>query len=533
MPDIYNPNQQNQDDEENQMPGTSAPMSTQSSTITPGAATAMGSGAGGQRQTGSGRFANLQKYIQANQGTNLGQQTAAKIGQQAQQAQTQIGQQGQQLESQIGGERQRLGQGAESLFQSIRDNPVEAAGQGLQEFSRLRTGQANAPQADLNQAQQQAQNVQQLAQQAGSEAGRFQLLKQFYGTPTYTTGQQRLDQLLLQASPDQARSLQSGAQQAQQQTMNALQQLQQQQTAGQQEIATLAQQRAQQAQELIGSEQDKTGLLGGLVGDIQGRTEQQQKQAELIKTALTNALSNKGFESDQQYNDALAALTSAGINPQSFKVYDLARNANFRPEQFVSNVNITPEAVASEQDRARLQSLYKLAGIESPTFLQGPAQPKADLSKVLNTQALQEASQKRKAEYETTAKPFGNRQEFMQAILSGKYSPQETVNTLVKYGLSPQIASQIMQSEEFAGKPGGPGMHAATRNLAGTLGVGEYGSAVDQALKNALAGTQQQFGVNNTLKDLIQRYGSIPMSGTSQFQPTPIATGVGGKIGLF
>lgn len=73
-------------------------------------------------------------------------------------------------------------------------------------FTQLRTGQTaagniqQAGQQALDTAQGKLATLQEQSRLAGTEPGRFQLLQQNLGRPSYTKGQQRLDQLLVQTS---------------------------------------------------------------------------------------------------------------------------------------------------------------------------------------------------------------------------------------------------------------------------------------------------------------------------------------------
>lgn len=168
-------------------------------------------------QSGSGRFTNLQNYIGANQGasdrlasgisSNLSKETAPeKKAVSSQAADVRAGIESAQNKLNTGSQYLDQVKGADFNAQSFAGDQNK-----LQDFTNYRTNQAvGADQlaTQANQAQTaantlQAQQQQQL-QNASSEAGRFNLLKNAFGGGSvyqnpYSTGQQRLDQLFLQA----------------------------------------------------------------------------------------------------------------------------------------------------------------------------------------------------------------------------------------------------------------------------------------------------------------------------------------------
>lgn len=84
------------------------------------------------------------------------------------------------------------------------------AQQGLQDFNNMRDANYQGPTAldQDSQLQNKVANFQQLANSAQSENGRFALLRNMFDAPSYTGGQQTLDNLFLQANPNQIAQLQ-------------------------------------------------------------------------------------------------------------------------------------------------------------------------------------------------------------------------------------------------------------------------------------------------------------------------------------
>lgn len=235
---VVNPNQ-NQTEEQKgqnslnplQTVGTAAP-SGQGASGSPMARQTANTLAQQQRQ-GSGRFTNLQKYLQANQ--QGGQQVASQVGQninkelsekqnKAQQYYTQLGQsinqanqtaqEGMGFQNQLKGMQQNI-QAAQQAGLEQRDSQASNLDQinqftqspNFQRFQDIQAGRgidesllSLQQQRSLTQAQQAAEAAQQSQGMLGTEGGRFELLRKAFGgaqRPGYSQGQQRLDQVLL------------------------------------------------------------------------------------------------------------------------------------------------------------------------------------------------------------------------------------------------------------------------------------------------------------------------------------------------
>lgn len=175
-------------------------------------------GAGQSASGGPGsRFTNLQKYLDANQGagTRLYQGIGSKIDSEFQKSNTEADKSNKAISEGIANANQTLDRGQGFLGQT-KEKDFNAqdfvANNNVQDFSRFRTG-ANVNTSDLRNQRNQAltsttANVNQAqgrAQQAADEQGRFSLLQETFGgqgtgpRSQYTSGQQRLDNLFLQA----------------------------------------------------------------------------------------------------------------------------------------------------------------------------------------------------------------------------------------------------------------------------------------------------------------------------------------------
>lgn len=189
--------------------------------------------------SGSGRFQNLTKYINANEGagTRIGNQVSSKIGRDVGNQNTNISKQNEQinknvtegqgqLETGYGFNRQLGNIGKDlSSFKNMEDRSgFDSASQSAINFSQqpnfgqfqniqagsavdettLKSNQDAATTAAQNLANQTGQNF----SNVNTEQGRYDLLRTNFAPKnrSYTAGNARLDQLLLQASPDKALS---------------------------------------------------------------------------------------------------------------------------------------------------------------------------------------------------------------------------------------------------------------------------------------------------------------------------------------
>jgi hypothetical protein len=177
---------------------------------------AQGAQAKPQAPSSSGQFANLQNFIRANKSGQIGQQVGEKIGAEKQKAagaltkaelatSKAVGE----AQGEISGLVGKIGQAKSTIEGDTPgtyapssenfDTAVEDLGKGI--------NYQYAGPSELANKQQlfgQTQNLQQIGQATKSEAGRMGLLRQFFGrqNPAYTTGQSRLDNLLLGRQAD-------------------------------------------------------------------------------------------------------------------------------------------------------------------------------------------------------------------------------------------------------------------------------------------------------------------------------------------
>jgi hypothetical protein len=167
-----------------------------------------------QQRQGSGLFTDLNKYIQANQGA--GQRTAQGISQNLtnkfEPEKTNVFNTGKATASGIDSGQKEIekGSGYKTLFEQNKPELETVANDNTKaaEFAKFRTGQGvNINQLNNTAGQAETANIaaqqklDQYGQQVASEQGRFGLLRDVYGGlgKRYGSGQQKLDQLLLQS----------------------------------------------------------------------------------------------------------------------------------------------------------------------------------------------------------------------------------------------------------------------------------------------------------------------------------------------
>lgn len=305
---------------------------------------------------GSGRFVNIQKYIEANKPKagqqGLGEQIGQKLGTQAQDIRAGIESAKSKFGQELAPEQERLAQAGQTIggaLQTAQQSPSQLSQNQLDQYKQLREGYIGGP-TEFNSSglQQQQAALNQQAQNTQTEQGRFGLLRQYFGQPTYSRGQQRLDQLLLQSSPGSLRNLQ---QTAQQQAGGVNEALGGAQSDIQSSLGQLAQQRMaaqKQATDQLGAAQ--TGLQTGLETQASNLTGQRQNILDQIKAALNNP----------KYNSTLTAqdLQSIGLDPSAL-IGKTNLSTFFRPEAATA---VNAQQVMTPEQEAQMKALAQLGG---------------------------------------------------------------------------------------------------------------------------------------------------------------------------
>lgn len=362
------PNMQQQDDpNQKDKDPNAAPTSPQDSgggvnvsgSSASGAGASPSSNSGGASATpagtSSGRFQNLQGYLKANAGYNQGQGLAGQMGSsltgQEQQQEQGIGQAQQNWVNQNQSKNYDVNAATSNI-----NNTLSNAGQAssdpnaISQFQQYLGANTNyvAPQSlDANgQLQTGVNNVQQNANLAGSENGRYQLLQNLYGTPGYSVGQQSLDNLLLQGSPGQLQNLTDTTKGLGAQLGNAY-------NSANQNVNNLISQYGQNAAATQNAAQT---ALGGAVNNF---NTQAQQDASNVQAQRSDAY-NKTLQGLQNNNLSADQLQSLGLSlGQSTFGID--------PTKYLSQSNqaVTAQNAISAPEYAQIQALSKLAGTGS------------------------------------------------------------------------------------------------------------------------------------------------------------------------
>lgn len=341
----------NDDDEKDKQEGAAPQLGVQSNTVGQ-TGTAPGVPPQGapdaSKGTSSGRFNNIGNYIKANQ--NFNQAGGGLAGKVAGNIQGQVGQ----VKQQIGDAAGAFGQAAnqnrvkydDGLVKGALADPTKFAADGnnLNAFAAQRDAAYKGPQGLDNQAglQAGAQNAQQLATNAGTEGGRFGLLKTMFNKPSYTGGQQKLDNLLMQGNKGQLKQLQATRGLAGQAT-NELQQQSNAAAAQAKDFTNEADQtKAATNAALTGEQSAQDKLIDDRVLELQGKY-------DADKTGITT-----GLQAGELSEDHLKTLglddgqQTFGLDLNSYLQTD-ARKAN--------RAN-----VANTDEYSRMNALAKLAG---------------------------------------------------------------------------------------------------------------------------------------------------------------------------
>jgi hypothetical protein len=321
-----------------------------------------------QQPKGSGRFTNIQKYLQANQGAGqrlaggIGTKVKSQVEPQKQQAVSQASQ----IAEQVGKAQTRLGQG-QALQQQVGQQGFDVVGfaaqqPNVQEFTQFRTGQAineaelqKQAQANQMQAMQAQAAAQTLGQQLGTEGGRQQLLKQtFSPTKNYSIGQQRLDQLFLQQAAPQIQNLRSDV-------LGSAQQL-----GG---ILTENEKKQQAIRDIAAQEAD---VAKGLTGIITGKEEDVVKAAEARAEAVNNAREQAQKSARTNFQNLLEGkeisqdfAKQMGLKEED-RLLNVLRDQGGIDDYLKFNAAMLQGAnqLASQEQRQKYDAIARLAGLD-------------------------------------------------------------------------------------------------------------------------------------------------------------------------
>ncbi len=405
----------------------------------------------GQKPQGSG-FTSLDKYLQAGQAPQFGQEFSAKV-------QGDVNKAGQTLTQATDTVSKQIKEGGYALpeadIQAAIANPLQAdTAKVKQAVNAQFTGPMGleGSQEQYNQVFGAVEGAKQKAKSAGTEAGRFTLLDTYFGRPNYTQGEKALDNLLLQRGGGldaqglkaQAKQLSEQAKQAQMNLMNQ---------AKQREAETI--QTRQKARGALGV--DEAGNLGtvGAIPELIKQLQADNAAKEAQRIRQSDAL-KRDIEDNVLSEDTLASL---GLQ-EGQELYDIDLRKYLQdqgaPLSFVQT--------ASPDQIQRYLALSEMAGVDPGMF-----KPE-DVSK-----AGQVGSQ------------FG----FNAASLAQDVAARDAAYKAEVQALQDKMAGLLPQA------PQGEVSYASGYNRADSLGVQPptmSDPAIQQALSAKIAELNQKYG---------------------------------------
>jgi len=521
---------QQNNEEENEQGQT--PILGSGSPAPSGGASSVDNAPGTQRK-GSGRFTNLQKYLQANEGS--GERLAGGIQKQAESKASNI-RQG--IESQASGIRE----GIQSEQQRLQSQPgyleqIQTQGGAqqiagdenqLQQFQQLRQGQHSGQ--DLG---QQAQNIygqyqqgigelQDITNQAGTEEGRFNLLRQAYGTPQYGMGQRRLDQLFLQADKqDPLRDLRQSLGQQASEAETGLGQFQGEIDPAISGIGQQADEYSQQLNQFLmggAGEGLEDNLyqrgIGDIESDLESRLGQFTDQQRAASQSLQQALESGTYTPEQMQQLGLqTGQTSYGLTGADLGQYIGA--------QQLANLS----QIASPEDIQRYQALSTLRGQDPSLQLDLEQAGQAPGLLNIDQDRLQQELGRREQAFESEFSPLAQRYGSLQEAL-GK--TQSLVDTDPLSGLGDTAtggftAEELRSSlDPYRGQLATPELRTQYDSLMKNLALDNAGNTVQHRLDGSQAkmfqdlfsSSRDHFGQN--LRDVASTHGALSGIGKEQ-----------------
>ncbi len=324
------------------------------------------------------------------------------------------------------------------------NQPSQFDANSLAEFKRLMSGGYGQNIQGLGtQVANQQQNLQgqanQLAGKAGlanSEAGRFELLRSTLGQPNYTSGQQRLDQLFLQAQPGVNRSLQQNLQGINKSTSQGIQGFTSDSTARLNALQGLSSNRSDEIGKMLSGGVDQTGLES----DISGRGLSDIKNSSQAKLDAAKEAVAKTPELRARLQNG--TLTQQDIQSLGLQVGTQLYDADL--SKFLTNPDGTPTMAntADPAEAARYRALQQLSGGTEADIYGGEAQLGGFKPVGYNSQGLAGEIAAKKNYWEVE-KPKQSANQLADIFASyGGAGMQGAVTPLAQYGagvLAPQL----------------------------------------------------------------------------------------------
>jgi hypothetical protein len=296
------------------MPADTAPKS-----VSVGQSASVDAGQGSQsKPTNSGQFVNLQNYFNANKtddpNQNMGAKLSGKLNDQGQAASQNINKANTDFNNQANSNRNQYNDG---LMKTVTTDPnafyqqtqTDPSNTNVTEFNREQSGNYGGP-TQLNNYDKlsaDTQNYQNLTNQTGSEAGRFNLLKTYFNNGSYNQGQQNLDNLLMQGDKNQMQQMGQTRTQAANVASNLQQSALQAQDTGN-----------QYANEAKDTANKVNTSLTGAMGTISDKNAADVQAANDYNTRIQGSLSSGKIAAADASKLGLTAGTTYGVNAGSY-----------------------------------------------------------------------------------------------------------------------------------------------------------------------------------------------------------------------
>ena len=325
------------------------------------------------QRTGSG-FTNLQQYLGANEGNDLGNVITNGVNQQLGNTDTTLQAAQGDFANQVGNADQAGSSSditnEQNILNNALNNPNQVSQQDITQFGNWRNANYNGPNqltdvSEFPQLTGQLNYLNSIGTNLQNPGGKSQLLNSFINKPNYSQGDQNFDTTLLGSNPKNSASFNALGQQIQN-TNNAVTGAESQAGAQAQNIADQTNQFKQGLYNNLGL--DQTGNYTG--ANQQGLIEQQNSNLQnqvasdtaAQNAAYTNSLSDLQNLSvgNNPYLASLSGVTTYGVNPA---------NTNLLTKSIAPNAS----NVASPQQAATINALSQLAGINN-TFITDPSQ---------------------------------------------------------------------------------------------------------------------------------------------------------------
>ncbi len=294
---------------------------------------------GVERQKTSGNYANIQSYLDANkdQGDGMGQKIATNITSKGDDASSKINTLSQKAPEVKAYDPNDVYNNLGSLTDDQKNT------YRTQKTTGGYTGPDTVEKVDgYADTQKAATSTAQMAKNAGTEYGQQQLLRDTYARPSYSAGENRLDQALLQGSPNSKQAIASASSKysdldslfnnAATNLGGSINNANSQSLANKQNIAT-----AEQSQ------------WNNLINPIQTRADQMNRD----NPALINRVTQDA--SDEKLSDETLSLL--GLSPGQ-KLYDMNLKNYINPNYTQLGLN----EAANSQERSKYQALVDLVG---------------------------------------------------------------------------------------------------------------------------------------------------------------------------